>query len=197
MRITWLVLGACGGAPIAAPPPSTPAPPARPAQWLRSLDLDVMPAGPFRSAEDYCERWKARQNKGVAKEEERCRAAPQADGCISGYGPESTCWVEPLSTSSPFDRAQVLALMPPGGPADCYLALTSARETWLVYEVPQCAPGEGIHAALSTTSLATRGDALVWTYEHDFGQYGDSEHESTAVTCRRRARVPACDAESK
>lgn len=183
-----VVLAACGGAP-AAPAPATPAPARPPA----SIDVSQLPAGPFASAQEFCTRWLAVKNEGIAQLTARCASDPGADGCPTDCGPESTCTITHLAgTVGPFRSAELVDLFEPCGPGNCLLALGTAGGVWLADEVAQCSGGEGYSASLTTRALTADGGSLVWRYAHDYGEQPAIEHEQATVRCRIVAGRPSC-----
>lgn len=192
--IVLAALFGCGGAPAAPAtrvvPAAIPTPPVAPA----SIDLAALPAGPFASAQQFCSRWLAVKNQGVAELEARCAGRPDAEGCASDCGYESTCTITgvPAGALGPFRSAQLVDLFVPCGPGDCLLALGTADGVWLADEVAQCSGGEGFSASLTTRTLAAEADALVWRYDHDYGEPPALAHEAATVRCRLVAGRPSC-----
>jgi hypothetical protein len=196
-RLVLVAITVACGPPPAAPQHvvSNQAPPSDAALAEPSVDIAGTPAGPFRSAESFCQRWEAKNNEGVEERERKCSGGSGLEeDCESECGFRSHCAVTAMDASSlgPFRSAQLVELWQPCGPGDCYLALGTARGIWLASEVSQCSTGEGFSASLTTKSLGAEQDALVWHYEHDFGTPPDVQSESPTLRCRATRGAPEC-----
>jgi hypothetical protein len=206
VRTSWLALAiACSGAaPITKVPPKGPvaAPTTAPAPVpvIGSLDAHVLPAGPFRSAGEFCRTWRVQHDPAVAAQSDRCAADPNAGECM-GCGLVSYCEARVLAGGpvGPFRSAELVEPAEDSCSANaCYLAVTDARGTWFVHEVIDCTPGEGISASLDTISLVADGQALVWRYHHRYDvSDGQPTEERVTVRCRSGTRAPECTAESE
>ena len=154
--------------------------------------LDALPAGPYRSAAAYCDRWREPHARAAAEQTEQCTADPES--CISGCGLVSVCNITELPATSlgSFRAAELVQISASAcGASDCYLALTDASGTWFVHEVNACASGEGISASLDTIALGTARDQLVWHYAHHVRD-DDVLDERVFVRCRATTGAPAC-----
>lgn len=183
-----------------------PAPPADPEV------LSPLPAGPFRSSDDFCERWSAPRERAEDARQKRCSADPQGDGCdFLGCGP----WVHCEATDLPADPSDAPGkLMTSSGPPPaslgpfraaevvtitestcssptCYLAITDARGTWLVHEINACGSAEGMSAWLQTVALRVVDHKLRWQYAHHVRMDGVTD-ERVTVECGAGGSAPEC-----
>jgi len=176
---------------------ATPVVPRTPVAYQTSLELDALPAGPYRSAAAYCDRWSPPRARAVAEQNEQCTADPES--CISGCGLVAVCNITKLSAASlgSFRAAELVEISASAcGAADCYLALTDASGTWFVHEVNSCSSGEGVSASLETIAVGVVGEQLVWQYAHHVRE-DDVLDERRFVRCRATAGAPACSADDE
>jgi hypothetical protein len=169
------------------------------------LALDHLPAGPFRSTDDFCARWMEPRKRYEAAWGRVCDANPHDEECDpKGCGPALHCDVTPaapspppgqrtdaqasLASLGPFRAAELVTLRESGCSAPpCYLAVTDARGTWFVHEIGKCEGAEGERAGIGTIALHAVGQQLVWQYEHYTGGDDHVMNERGTVRCRAAA----------
>jgi hypothetical protein len=174
--------------------------------------LSPLPAGPFLSSDDFCQRWSAPRERAEDARQERCVADPQGDECnFLACGPWVHCEATALlagqsdapgklMTSSgpppaslgPFRAAEIVTITESTcSPPTCYLAITDARGTWLVHEITACGSAEGMSAGLDTVALRVVDHKLRWQYEHHV-RMDEVTNERVTVECGAGWSAPEC-----